>query len=204
MSWRGRLGAEHRLHNNHPNCRPCGRAREQQLPQPAQGTETSEQKPRPTGLARSWLPGASPWLFLLTYTSLVTEFQPHGTGKGLPWGPPAGLLLSAEPPFQIELWGRAVHCQGADSFAFPRKTPETYPTSVKSTGLRFAFVLGLPGWPPSRVWNQTSLFGLLFSEFRVCPGRPPAPVLCTQSPAVAAPHPFRAPVMPARFGSSLD
>lgn len=202
MSWRGKLGAEHRLHN-HPNCRPCGRARPEQLPQPARGTETSEQKPWPTGLARSWLPGASPRLFLLTYTSLVAEFQPHGTGRGLPWGPPAGLL-SAEPPFQIEIWGRAVRCQGADSSAFPRKTPETHPTSVKSTGLRFAFVLGLSSWPPSRVWSQASLFGLLFSEFRVCPGRPPAPVLCTQSPAVAAPHPFRAPVMPARFGSSLD
>lgn len=130
MSWRGRLGAEHRLHNNHPNCRPCGRTRREQLPQPARGTETSEQKPWPTGLARSWRPGASPRLFLLTYTSLVTEFQPHGTGWGLPWGPPAGLLLSAEPAFQIELWGRAVRCQGADSSAFPRKTPETYPSDV--------------------------------------------------------------------------
>lgn len=37
VSWRGRLGAGHQLHNNHPNCRPCGRARREQVPQPARG-----------------------------------------------------------------------------------------------------------------------------------------------------------------------
>lgn len=33
-----------------------------------------------------------------------------------------------------------------------------HPTSVKSTGLRFAFVLGLPGWPPSRLESDIALW----------------------------------------------
>lgn len=33
-----------------------------------------------------------------------------------------------------------------------------HPTSVKLTGLRFAFVLGLPGWPLSRLESDIALW----------------------------------------------
>lgn len=140
---------------------------------------------------------------------MVKGFQPVEQERDFPGGtqrdsptPVARDLFSAVPPFQIELRGRAVHCQGVAAQPFPGKHLKHVRRQLHGQAFGLLLYLVFRAGRSACVWSQTLRFGM-FSEFSVRPRRPPAPVLCMQSPDVAVPHHFGAPTIPAPFGSSL-